>query len=358
MKNKMTRLASKITAASMVLSMFAAVFPAGAAEMTGREAIFSSLKASTATNVQFNMTSAQDFVDTNTLTITWPAGFTISAVSAGDVLMTGSVTSLFSVDATCDIDVDYSFAVAGQVMTFTDCSGEDEIADEEEISIYINNLAVVNATSAEYTISLGGSVSGDMQVYIVDDDQVSVTADIDPTMTFDLDVATSSSETGAEYEIDFGDIDHGTPEASDNSSYKSVWIDLETNASGGAVVTVKSLNAAMKSTSTGDQWVSSTNALSTTAERYGICVDGTINGTLRDSATFTAQSPYNTGALCDGTTNTSVGALQQTSQSLLSATGPLESGRAQVRVGMSVASDTPAHPDYTDTLTFLATATY
>ena len=43
---------------------------------------------------------------------------------------------------------------------------------------------------------------------------------------------------------------------------------------------------------------------------------------------------------------------------LLAATGPLAGGRSQLRVGASVTNNTPAHPDYTDILTFIATATY
>jgi hypothetical protein len=281
-----------------------------------------------------NFTLAE--LSTGTLTVTFPEGF--SMVSPATAEASDSCFSNFS------MDVDNRRLIA----TKTNCLGPVTFSG-----------AVVHTPiyAGSYTVTWTND-NGEGVLFITDDDAVNVTGNIDPTLTFDIDVSLADGDSIQPYIVDLGGLSSAAPRGSDGSSVSSVWLDLETNATGGATVTVRSANAALKSVSSpSDAIVSATETLAANDEGYGLCVAG-VSGTFRSempATTFTAQAPYASTCIVGGY---SIGRLQTGDQSLLIATGPLAAGRAQLRIAASVTNGTAAHPDYTDLLTFIATATY
>jgi hypothetical protein len=363
MKNKLMNAASKLTAVAMVATMFATSLPAGAAEATDRSITFGRLAEGATTSATLVWTSAQAFGDTDAWSLS-ESSFTFSGISAAAFLsMTGSTNGPFNVDDVSCSGGDYALTAAATSLTLTGCPGGNEIANGETVTVEISGNLVLPSNAGTYTLSLGGVISGSLQTSIVDDDQVTVTGNVSPTMTFDLDVSIADANSSAPYTVDFGTVAPGTPEISDNSTVPSIWIDLATNATDGATVTVQSLNQGLLSASTTDEieTVSANSTLTLGGEFYGICVDQ-VNGwagTTRDGGGTDWDVPAgNYASTCDGTGSSVIGELTSGPTNLLVANNPLTGGRAQVRVGVSVDNATPAHPDYADTLTFLATATY
>jgi hypothetical protein len=206
------------------------------------------------------------------------------------------------------------------------------------------------------TISIAG-VFGDtgiITVDIIDDDQVSVTATVNQTLSFDLDTGLTAGETGTPYSVPLGTLSSGTVTRSNGTTINQIFADGGTNASGGMNVTVKNLNGAnglASSTTPADKIPSATATMAAGTANYGLCVDsGTITG-------FSRSSTYNTTCTLGGATNAVVG-LTTTVTDLLTSTAPVASGHAQIVVNAAINTATPAHTDYTDTLTFIATASF
>jgi hypothetical protein len=291
----------------------------------------SSLKAGD-TAVDFELSFFLNGSSTGTLTVELPS-FTVT-----DDTATGSSSCLTGITAE-----DSDTITASKV----DCSG----------TVTLTGIQLTNPGSAgSYTITWSND-SGSATVFIVDDDAVSVTGNIDPTLTFDLDVSVIDADSDDPYAVDLGTLSTSGPSGSNNGAIPSIWIDLSTNATGGATVTVSSLYQALRSASNpSDEIASGTATLTGGTEGYGICV-ASATGTQDGGDSFTAQGNY-AGTCTAGSYD--VGALPADAApaSLLVADGPISAGRSQVRVGASMSTATPAHPDYTDVLTFLATGTF
>jgi hypothetical protein len=286
-------------------------------------------------DVDFGLQFTLNGADTGNLTVTFPAEFTVTGQFTGGVCAGGGTINTFTFDDT------HLYAVK------TACDGV----------VTLTGAAVTNpATPGAYEITWAND-NGSGTVYITDDDSVSITGNVTPSLTFDLDVSTVDADSVQPYTLDLGSIVYGTPNVSDNSNYASVWIDLTTNAGSGAVISVASEFQALRSTSyPSDEIATASQALSTGSAAYGICVDGTIVGDSRPGDSISSQSPY--GSTCDGTADSVVGTLQSTPQNLVLTTGPITNSRIQVRVGAAAGPETPGHPDYTDILTFIATGTF
>ncbi len=176
--------------------------------------------------------------------------------------------------------------------------------------------------------------------------------DVLPTITFDLDTATTDTESATPYSVALGTLTTGAV-ARSNGSINSIWADLDTNASGGAVVTV--LSSSLKSTSVpGDTIPSATATMSAGTANYGLC----IASVSQTTGTLTKVSPYDGATCVDGAVNT-VGIVDGTSRNILNTAGAaIVGGRAQIRVNAAISNVTPAHVDYADTLTFIMTGTF
>lgn len=134
------------------------------------------------------------------------------------------------------------------------------------------------------------------------------------------------------------------------NSPTNVGIDFATNANGGGNVYVYSQYGAMHSTRTGGTLLSATADLDSAGGGYG----AQINSTSQSSgATFTKVSPYN-----GSTSGNNVGVLSASVNTLLTAASPISGGTAAVQIKIKPYNTTPASPDYSDTLTFIAAASF
>ncbi len=185
-----------------------------------------------------------------------------------------------------------------------------------------------------------------------------MTANVNQTISFDLDANDdfSSGESVAPYSVALGTLATGSVTESNTSSVKMIVAEGDTNASGGMNVTVQNANGTdgLKSISTPtDKITSSTGTMAAGTTNYGLCV-ATVNlaGFSRATGTYASD----TCALSSGTNQ--IRALSATPANILTSAGVLSGGHAEIVVNAAIAGSIPAHNDYADTLTFIATSTF
>ncbi len=181
---------------------------------------------------------------------------------------------------------------------------------------------------------------------------------VSASISFDLDAyatAVTSTETGAPYTVALGPLTTSSAVNSDESAINAIWFDLDASASGGVTVYVTSLNGALKSTaSPSDTIPSATGTMTAGVANYGLCAkrnDVSVG-------TFNKVSPFDGATCTTGHVNT-VGAVTTSAQAIYNTGGgSITGGRAQIMVNAANSAVTPAHSDYSDTLTFIATGTF
>lgn len=160
------------------------------------------------------------------------------------------------------------------------------------------------------------------------------------TLTFDIDVGPTHSESAPPYVVPFGSLSIGSV----NTATDKVWVDLSTNADYGAYVYIRDANAGLKSTALNYTITSSSTNLASANEGYGVRGDTTSG--------LTFLSPYN-GA------SDNVGVVDTTVRELLNSGGAAVSGGwASFLLKVKPSATTPSASDYTDTLTIVASATF
>jgi hypothetical protein len=178
---------------------------------------------------------------------------------------------------------------------------------------------------------------------------------IPQTISFDIDSATTNTDTNPPYIIALGTLTTAQASNSDNSAINSIWADIATNAVGGIAVSVISSKGALKSTSISTDTIpSATGTMVAGTANYGVCI-GSV--TQSSGATLTKASPFN-GATCTSSHVNTVGVVTTSAQNILTASGAIVGGRSEIRVNAENSNATPAHNDYSDTLTFIATGTF
>lgn len=166
-----------------------------------------------------------------------------------------------------------------------------------------------------------------------------------PNISFDIDVSAIDEETISPYVVDLGELQPGIVTTGDDY----IWLDLGTNAEGGANILVRSENAGLHSTSNNYTIPSNSVDLAVAAEGFGIRV---ASVTQASGGPLTADAPFNGS-------NDVVGAISTSYESLLSAVGsPVVGGRGSVLVKSIITSVTPAANDYDAILTLIAVATF
>jgi hypothetical protein len=295
----------------------------------------SRLKAGTASEVTISFELQNTL--TGVLTVTFPAGFTVTSAPTGP--------------ASSPCLSDFGFNAGTRTMTAmkTNCSGV----------ITLGGGMVTNpVTPGFYIVSWVNDDPGEGGVAIVDDDQVTVTAQVNASITFDIDTAMTDSETSAPYSVALGAITTADTRVSGaTDGVNSIWLDLDTNASAGAVVTVRNANGANGLVSTSnpaDDIDSADGTMADGVENYGICSisESDTFGNLDDLA------PFDGACSADAEDNV-VGGLSTTPTPIYDTDGaPIIGGRARIGINGAISPSTPAHNDYTDILTFIATATF
>lgn len=185
----------------------------------------------------------------------------------------------------------------------------------------------------------------------------------DGVITFDIDTTTANTcgttESAASYTVPLGLITTANSKVSGaTDSVNHICIDLDTNATTGAAITVANTNGTngLVSTSAGGDGINSTDgSITNGTENYGLCIVSTsaTTGTLDD------EGGYNGDTCAANSETNNVQALSTSGETIFDTNGAeITGGRGQIAVNASISTTTPAHSDYADNLTFIATGTF
>ena len=270
------------------------------------------ISASSVSN-NFSFDAVSGIPASGTVTITFPSGFSSVSVTSAVSSMSGA-----------------TFSVSGNVVTVTNGTTAVTAGSTVTISnIQATNPSSASSTSTQYiiTISDSGGDSASIAVAIVTNSQVTISATVNPTITFSI-----SSNS-----VSFGVLTPSLVSTQTNT------LTLSTNASNGANITVYDLNAGLlQNVTSGHLIASATATLVAGIEGYG------INGS--GSGGLTTLSPYN------GTGN-AIGGLVKTSQNLASISTPVSGSTVTVNYLAAISDVTPSGT-YSDTVTFVATGNF
>jgi len=366
MKNKFIRLASKLTTAAMVVSMFASIHPAGAALATNRYVLMDrhQLSVSGGQTVGFTIQEAitGDDTTTPTLRITWASGFGDAGdLTAADVVFNDDGSPMTEgADCSGANNIVPRFVGATDYIEIDFCTGGDVVSGSLMTLVIDNAPGIANPSSAgSYQVDLTCvdvcAVTGFMDIGIADSDQVTVSAAVSSTMSFDVETndaapCTIGDPNGANA-IALGTL----TSASVTTSTEHICINLDSNADNGVVVQVKdATGGGLVSTSPVYTIDSGTATLVAGTEGYGLCIVDAVE----TSGTFTEVAPYAAG----NCTAHEVGELTATFADMINSGGNPVDGAGYTSIDAqlkaAVAVGTPASASYTDTLTFRATSTY
>ena len=347
-----------------------------AASISSAKATFGRLKENTASEsviLQFATPTGIQTGGADTITITFSSDFTVAAAAAAnfDVGLgnSGTCSSATYSDETVGLSASatqWGLEVSGNVITLrpdTDVT----LTAGYCIRVEMGTAATTGGTGSASTITngalddddsitIGGAFgdSGTIMIDIIDDDQVTVTASVNQTLFFDLDTATTNGESVAPYTVPLGTLSAATVTHSDGSTINMITAEGGTNASGGMNVSVRNANGnlGLRSASTPADYIpSATATMAAGTPNYGLCVASA--GLIE----FARSTAYNTTCSLASGTNAVVG-LTSTVADILTSSAPVSAGHAEIVVNAAISGSTPAHTDYTDTLTFVATASF
>jgi hypothetical protein len=369
------KLASTTTIVAMLSLVIGPSFALAASVSTASDTL-SRESASTASNHTILFVTPTGVASGTNITLTFSGGTGISSLVGSDFDFaqgsSGTCSSATfteqSVVTSAPSTSQFSIAGSGSVVTITSGGATATITAGRCVRLKIGLNAtdttgsgpgvnqITNPTAGTLTITVGGTFgdSGTISIPIVDSDQVNISATVNQSLTFDIDTAITNTDTNAPYTVALGTLTTANASNSDNTGINSIWLDLGTNSSGGVNVTVVSSNGALKSTSTpADSIPSATGTMAPGVANYGVCV----NTATAASGTLTKASPFNGGTCTSGHTDT-VGALTTAPQNIITSTTPIGTGRVEIRVAAENTTLTPAHNDYSDTQTYIATSTF
>jgi hypothetical protein len=391
-KSLLSKFTSTFTAVALVLVTSFGPQLAIAASMTSSKDTATRLKVSTTadhvivftlpTGVNFDSTGQTDviradFASTFSQGGTWQASDftfndgtarTVTNVSAGSGTITctpsaGVNNVCVAIDTTALIfsvvpDSTYTASANAATVTFTifgtTTTGTGTLTNPASVANTAIDIAHCDEV-ASCTSSFTTTNSSQIAFAIADDDQVTVTAVVGSSITFDIDTSVADGETSAPYSVALGTITTADTRISGTTdSVNMIILEGDTSGAGGMVVTVRNANGAngLVSTSTpADDIGSADGTMANGTENYGLCV---ATGTL---AGFSRAAPYNTDSCATNSLN-GVQALTTTGENIISSATPFNGGHAEVLVHGAISTGTVAHNDYTDTLTFIATGTF
>jgi hypothetical protein len=183
------------------------------------------------------------------------------------------------------------------------------------------------------------------------------------TISFDIDTTAADTcgvtESGGAYAVPLGIITTTNSKVSGaTDGVNNICVDLDSNAPGGVIVIVRNANGpnGLSSTSVpSDNINSADGSIANGSENYGLCVVSTSSttGTLDD------EGGYNADTCAANSETNNVQALSTAGENIFDTNGAaVTGGRGQISVNASISTTTPAHNDYADTLTFIATGTF
>jgi len=361
----LNRLVSSVTILALLAVMVAPNL-AMAAGVTAFSNVLSREKASTAGNQLITFTTPTGIAASATLILTYNNSTSINASMTFtdiDLADDGVDVTLAAAPAAATWGV---VRTSATVITFT--NGSAAVAAASVVTIEIGTNAtnqttgvfqITNGPAGTTTLVLSGTFgdSGTASMSIIDDDQVSVTATVNQSITFDLDTSVADGETTTPYSVALGTITTTNSKVSGSTdSVNMIIAEGDTNASGGMVVTVRNANGTNGLVSTAvpaNNINSADGTIANGTENYGLCV---ITVGLTG---FSRAAPYNSDTCATNSETNGVQALTTAGENILNSAGaPVTAGHAEISVNAAISGVTAAQTDYTDTLTFIATGTF
>jgi hypothetical protein len=335
------------------LLIFIMVPRAQAASLSTLSDTMTRIKVSQLSNHTLVFTTPTGLTSGQTMVVTFPDGSATGFVGQAGIDYTDVDVLDDGVDVTLAASptgTTWGAAFSGTYLnTLTLTNGSAAVVAGSIITIRIGLNAVTGATgdkqltnptsSGSKTVTIGGGTfadNGSIAVPIATDDQVVISATVDPNITFQI----SSNSASL-----------GTMTTGAVATASDITLTMGTNAISGYTVTIQDEGSGasdgLYKGSAPTRLIDSASA-SLVAGTEGYGVKG-VSGT--GSPTITA--PYLTGGADQ------VGALQRTAQSLVSYNGPTGSTNqtATLRVKAAISASTPAG-SYADTLTLIMTGTF
>jgi hypothetical protein len=394
MKNAFIQFIAKVTAAATIVSMFATVVPVRAATLTTMKDTMTRVKISSDADhtIEFvSPTGVESSTDTIIVEFDVPGTtFDLTGIVFGDIDLEEGSSGTCSTATFTDRTL-AAAAAAGTwgvaVNTTTDTITLTAPTDAPTGGITAGRCVRIKvgtnadtpsagtnqinnpSTAGSYTIGFSGTFgdTGTIAVGIVDDDQVTVTASVDPSLTFNVGAQAPAAATcttafsGNGGTVALGTLSTASVTSSDVGGVNHICTRASTNATNGLTVTVKSLNGNLKSTSVpADTIPSASGAMAAGTANYGLCASDTVTGltvTTPAGAAPARQAPFNGSCAADTAAGT-VGALTTSAQTVWSTADAVANGFYTLVIKAAISGTIPAHNDYTDTLTFVATGTF
>lgn len=359
----MKRLIAKIAILTLVFAVFGAAPAANAAALTSMSDTMTRQTISTLSDHQVDFTTPTGVdASTDTITLTFQAGFTMGTVAFGDMDL--------EVDAACDgtyeisktlaaapgVSPTWGAVLAGQVITLTapTDAAAGEIAATACVRVEIGTNAaggsnqVTNpATSGSYTIDTAGVFgdSGQLAVPITesgatDQDQVVVTGTVLSTITHTLSAITCA----------LGNITPGNANV-DTCSYTST---VTTNATDGYTSTIVAITDG-----TNEDFNNDADATQLFADPSGGTVDGSQTTTSEYGVGTTDTGvTIATEATCAEDASNGATALSTTAQSYASNTAPAAAEVTTLCHSAAAGTSNPGTGAYTQTVRLIVTGTF
>jgi hypothetical protein len=188
----MSKTLGKLFRTSLVVGLIAIQFIAPralAAAPDDLRALISDSRPSTASTYTITLDQATGTTPTDgeTVTITFPAGFTIPAFAASDATWTDNAVSKTVQTGVCGATDTVRMTIAGQVITFEACDSYSGTSGSElVITLGVSSTKITNhATPAVYTITVAGTYGDDSKDTLISIiDGVTLSATVDETLTF------------------------------------------------------------------------------------------------------------------------------------------------------------------------------
>lgn len=368
MKQKIKQwISHAVFVALIVTVMFPQVRVAQAAAVTSLSDVMSRLKASTASDheIKFVTPAGQGGVaSTETITLTFSADFTgVSSLGVEDFdLAEGNSNNCSSASfseeslvASGPTTSQFSAAASGNVVTFTSGGATAIIAADVCVRIRIGlnatsgsagNSQVSNgAVDDDDTIVIGGTFgdTGTLAVDIITDDQVTVSATVDPTISFSISDNTigfgSLSSSAARFAT-------GDTNGSGTDSAAAHTLAVGTNASSGYVLSYN--GATLTSGANTINVASITNDADGTqdSEQFGVGYSTNGSSTIATGYDHNSTAVNRDWAFVAGTTTTVVSRTSPTSTETISA------------FYLANISSSTESGSYSTTITYVATGTF
>jgi hypothetical protein len=354
MTKKYTRIAAAFTIFATMFVMSATISPAFAAPVTDASDVLAREQTSQSGGHTLKLTLPADLVS-NTITFNYStAGFTSVSATPSVTCGAGSATA----------------ASVANVITVTGggaCTG----------LLTVTFTATNPGSSGDEVVPIAGTAgdTGSFAIPIVDHDQITVSASVDPSITFIVGADPSSVTCGtawtlgtgpSTYSVPLGTLTTGSVTYSNNAGINHICTKVSTNAAGVAVTVKESDpnggsggNYGLASSSVTTDMIKSTSAAHIAAgtANFGICT--VTKG--EDDSTIPASAPVTEGVFSEGCgsgAGDTIVAFSGASQSLWTTGGPVASGYLETEVAAAISPTTAAHSDYSATLTFIATGTF